>query len=147
MPYATAADIVSLYTQELVDKIAWDEITEAVNTPAIERALSEAAAEIDTHLSGRYPIPIHPVPPILRKLNVDMAIYHVAFGYSRRTDEMRVRYDDALKMLLRIADGKAGLGIASTVATVDGEGNVIAGGNSPGTGINAFGSLKTRRAN
>ena len=144
--YATLADVVQIYTQELVDKIAWDVDSSAVNAAAVTRALEEASAEIDTHISSRYPIPVHPTPPILRKLCVDIGVYNVAFGYSRRTDEMRLRYDDAIKMLIRIADGRAGLGLASPVSTADPDGGTNSG-PAPGTGVMTFGSIRTRRAN
>lgn len=109
MAYATRSDIEELYGAQLVSIIA--DLTEdgQAEDVAIERALEEASSEIDTYLSVQYLTPVDPAPPILVQLCRDMAIYRLALQSSVRTTEMRTRYEDAIKMLERIAAGKASL--------------------------------------
>jgi phage gp36-like protein len=123
MAYATREDIESLYGPQLVSIIA--DLTEdgQPEDVAVERALNEASSEIDTYLAVQYLTPINPAPPILVQLCRDMAIYRLALQSSVRTTEMRTRYEDAIKMLERIAAGKASLPPVDGDLNRDGEVN------------------------
>lgn len=113
MPYATIEDIRTLRGEKVLTFISDLDGDDVANDPAIEQGLADAAAEIDAYLSGSglFSLPFETVPPVLRKLCVDMAVYNVALLRPTRPDEFRVRYEDAIKLLIRIADGKAGLGL------------------------------------
>lgn len=119
MPYATSADIETIYSANVLDRIAYnpDLPTPGRDPAMISRAVDEASAEIDTHLSVAFSVPIEPTPPILRQLCVDIAIYRMALTFDKLTLEITERYKSATKMLERIADGKAGLGIPRTAET------------------------------
>lgn len=111
MPYATIEDIRTLRGEKVLTFISDLDGDDVANDPAIQQGLDDAAAEIDTYLSSLFSLPFETVPPVLRKLCVDMAIYGVSLLRPTRPDEFRVRYEDAVKLLIRIADGKAGLGL------------------------------------
>jgi phage gp36-like protein len=113
MAYATLSDIETIYSPSVLDRIAYNPDLETPGRDAamVARACDEATAEIDTHLSVTYSVPINPTPPILRQLAVDIAIYRMALTFDKMTVEITERYKSATKMLERIADGKAGLGI------------------------------------
>lgn len=110
MPYATQADIIEQYSEaELV--IASDHDGDGLaDTEVVERALDAAANEIDTYLAVRYPLPLATVPAILKPLSVDIALYKMSTG-TAVTDEKRRRYEDALRLLTRIAEGKITFGL------------------------------------
>ncbi len=116
MPYATAQDIERIYSASVLDRVAYNpDLSPPGRDPQmIARALDEAQAEIDTYLSVGYTLPINPIPPILRQLSVDIAIYRMALTFDKLTEEMRERYKSCCDLLKRIADGKAGLGIQTT---------------------------------
>jgi len=90
-----------------------DENLGAINQARIDEAISTAQGEVDGYLQERYDVPLSPVPPLITGACVDVALYHL---YSRRMEtlpEIRSkRYDNAVRLLLRIADGKLSLGIA-----------------------------------
>lgn len=111
MPYATIEDIRTLRGEKVLTFISDLDGDDVANDPALEQGLSDASSEIDTLLSVRFTLPFETVPPVLRKLCVDMAVYGVSLLRPTRPDEFRVRYEDAIKLLTRIADGKAGLGL------------------------------------
>lgn len=77
---------------------------------AYDVALSKASAEIDIHLSARYALPLPAAPAGLVTPCVNMAVYHVAIRHTALTTTIEDRYKQAVELLERIADGKAGLG-------------------------------------
>ncbi len=107
MQYATRTNIDEVYGVEFVA----DLLDEGVDADAaIADALKRASAEIDVHLSARYSLPLSAAPLALVTPCINMGIYHLAMRHSHLTDNMRDRYKDAVDLLKRIADGKAGLG-------------------------------------
>ncbi|MEM7046989.1 MAG: DUF1320 domain-containing protein [Pseudomonadota bacterium] len=104
MTYATSKDIENAYGKgSLPDG--------GGTSAAVTAALSAATAEIDTYLAGRYDLPLATPPPILKALCVDIALYKTSLDIGSLTDERRKRYEDALALLRRLADGKADLGL------------------------------------
>lgn len=108
MAYASAQDIVELYGQAAL-YVADHDRDGAADAGVVERALASAEAEIDTYIGARYPLPLATVPAFLKQLCVDIAVYRLALSADVLTEEHRRRYDDAIKHLMRIAEGKAAL--------------------------------------
>lgn len=110
MAYSTINDVLKMLSE--ADLI---ELTEDVNATAydplvVDRAITDADAEIDGYVGARYKVSRAPVPPVLRKYSVDMAIYNL---YSRRqivNAAWRKRYEDAISYLTLVAQGKISLG-------------------------------------
>ena len=123
MPYAAQADIESRYGNNLLLTIADPDGTGVVNTGLVTLALSDASEFIDSHLQERYQLPLATVPSLLVVLAVDIAVYRIAV---LPTDEMRSRYEDALKLLKSIAKGELQLGLAPPPQT-EGQSAVISG--------------------
>ena len=105
--YATESDIVKRYGQDALD-LAFARAGDLANPAAVSQALDDASDEIDTYLMGRYSLPLDPVPPVLTRLCVDMALYHGS-DLAALTDERRTRYEDAVALLTRISEGKVSL--------------------------------------
>jgi phage gp36-like protein len=61
-------------------------------------------------VSARYPLPLNPVPTILRNINVDLALYAAALT-SDKMFELDRRAENWRKHLTMLAKGHAGLGI------------------------------------
>jgi phage gp36-like protein len=84
-----------------------------INLENVQRAIDNAASEIDSYASVRNKVPFNPVPPIIRKLAVDIALYNL---FSRKwtgdeEDNIIRRYKNAVKMLEKIAEGTIMLGV------------------------------------
>lgn len=111
MAYATQSDIEAQLSLGELIQLTDDEGLGAVNADRVARAIADADEEIDGYLQSRMAVPIAPVPGIIRKVSVDLAVYNL---YSRRGDAMpdtrRDRYENALKLLVKVAEGKIGLG-------------------------------------
>jgi len=80
----------------------------------IDEAVAAADGTIDAYCQSRYVIPLSPVPPKIRQISVDIAVYNL---YSRKTlsmPEIRTeRNKESLRFLEKVADGKIRLGASS----------------------------------
>lgn len=108
--YATQEELEATYDEKLLVRVADYDGDEMADPDVVERGLIAADDIINAYLSIRYPVPVTPVTGILKTLAIDIAVYKMAMSPNARTDEMRVRYEDALIMLQRIADNKIGIG-------------------------------------
>lgn len=129
--YCTFADIKAQLPEEVIVQLTDDEnlhptaIDELIAGHAaivsrINEAIETADTEIDGYCATRYTVPFNPVPGVVNKLSVELAIYYL---YSRRStpEKIEKRYDKATARLKDIATGKFTLGIdpapiASTTA-------------------------------
>ena len=102
--YSTISDIQKLIGEDELIKLSSDQ--ETADNDIIERAISDADAEINSYLATRYLTPlISPIPTIIRKFSVDIAIYNLA---SRRDAENEIRtqrYKDSIKFLTNVSKG------------------------------------------
>ncbi|MEH2517481.1 phage gp36-like protein [Bradyrhizobium sp. AZCC 1610] len=122
MGYATKEDIDELYGTDLLVRVA-DYNRDGQPDPEVVAKGLQAAGEIcDAYLSAQYTIPVTPTPGVVKNCAIDIAVYKIALGRTGRTDEMRVRYEDALALLEKISTGKVGLGLPPTTGE-DEEGN------------------------
>lgn len=80
----------------------------------ISGVIEDASSDIDAYLSERYDVPLDPQPRVLTRLASDLSRYYL---YDDAVDPQGViasRYNAAIKMLARIADGTVKLGDDST---------------------------------
>jgi phage gp36-like protein len=121
MGYASREDIDKLYGTDLLIRVADYDRDGQPDPDVIARGL-EAADEIcDAYLSAQYTIPVTPTPGVVKNCAIDIAVYKMALGRTGRTDEMRVRYEDALALLEKISTGKVGLGLPPETDPTTGE--------------------------
>ena len=126
MAYCSAQDVTDQIEAKTLAQLCFDDWDkefetdqarqEAVDKAVADRtakAIADASALIDGHLAGRYAVPLAPVPPIVRKHAVDLAVYNL---YARKdlVPEVRTqRHKDAMKFLEAVAAGKNSLGVAT----------------------------------
>jgi phage gp36-like protein len=109
MAYATQQDIIDRYGADALYVAADRDNNDAVDTAAVDRALDDASDEINTYVGKKYQLPLNPVPTVLLRICVDIALYRLSFGLAF-TEEKRKRYEDAVRFLEGISTGKASLG-------------------------------------
>lgn len=117
MNYCTYEDIQGHIPEarlvEVTDDLAPNASGE-VKVTIVEKAIKESSTLIDSYVRKRFPRPFQSVPEVLRMVCVDLSIYNL---YERVTelnitDGMKLRYDNAIKLLIRIADGQQDIGVA-----------------------------------
>jgi phage gp36-like protein len=111
MGYATKEDIDELYGTDLLVRVADYNKDGQPDDDVVEKGLLNADEICNAYLSAQYTVPVVPTPGIVQACAIDIAVYKMALGRTGRTDEMRVRYEDALAMLEKISTGKIGLGL------------------------------------
>lgn len=111
MGYATQEDIEELYGEDLLVRVADHDRDGTPDPEVVTKGLQAADELCDAFLSAQYTVPVTPTPGIVRSCAIDIAIYKMALDRAPRTEEMRLRYEDALKLLEKISTGKVGLGL------------------------------------
>ena len=79
---------------------------------ALERSLADASSEIDGYVAVRHTLPLAPVPAVLVRLCVDLAVQLRSSGSALATEDKRRRADRVRELLRDIAAGKISLGSA-----------------------------------
>ena len=108
--YCSKADILERLEEQVLAQLTDDAAGVTVDDAKVDRAIADAQAEIDGYVGTRRPVPLSPAPDIIRKVCVELAIYHL---YSRRMgapDEWRTRYEDDRRWLEQAAAGRVSLG-------------------------------------
>lgn len=118
--YATQQDIIDLYGEPTLIRVSDVNRTRAIDPQVVEAALEGADDEINVYLSSQYDVPLTYTTRSLRRIAVNIAVYTMALGRAERTDEMRKRYEDAIKLLTLMSAGKVGLGLPMVDSDGDG---------------------------
>ena len=114
MSYCDIDDLQEQISEDELIGLSDDAAAGAVDDDVISRAIADADAVVDVYCHERYTVPLTPVPAMIRRVSVDIAIYNL---YSRRDDSApetrQDRYKEALRFLEKVAAGKIGLGVAT----------------------------------
>ncbi len=126
MTYATQSDLTDRF-----GAVELAQVTDRVNgtvidTTVLGRALNDADAEIDSYLATRYALPLASTPVVVLRLASDIARYRLYDDAA--PNQVRVRYDDAVSLLKRIASGDVQLAGSTLLAPAvgTGHGNAVA---------------------
>ena len=123
MTYATADQCVEKFGRaEAIDLTNLDDPTaEEIDTIVLSRAIEDASALIDSYLSGRYSLPFADAPQVLIPRCLDIARYSLDRTSAR--EDVRQRYEDAIRWLEMVAKGVVNLGLTATNTEVKGSEN------------------------
>lgn len=111
--YATAEDMVRKFGLREVLMLADPEDTGEIDSTILDGALTEASAEIDTYLAGRYRLPLDPMPAHLATICCNIARYMLTGDERLETNAIGERYKAAVRYLELVASGKVTLGPAA----------------------------------
>ena len=116
MSYSTIEDLIKLIPREALIQLTDDENADAPVAARVEEAIRQADSEIDSYCAVKYETPFDPVPDIVKKCSVDIAVYNL---YSRRVEDIpparSERYRNALRELEGIAKGTISIGMGAAV--------------------------------
>lgn len=119
MAYATLVDAQNIYGADAIAVVCDRDQDGVVDSTSFALHLTIASEEIDGYLLGRYQLPLATPPTIFKKYAVDLAIYNCALGSDVRTDEMRVRREDAILYLRGVAEGRIKLIVADSTTVAN----------------------------
>lgn len=117
MNYCTLEDIRGHVPEARLVEITDDthpNNTGSVQGGIVEKAIEESSNIIDAYIGKRFKLPLPGIPSVLRSICVDLAIYNLYERVTEMnvTEGMKLRYNNAVAMLKRIADGEMSIGIA-----------------------------------
>ncbi len=117
MAYCTQSDIIEQLDEDILVQLTDDAGTGDVDESAVERAIADADAEIDAYCQGRYDIPLSPVPAMIRRISVDIAVYHLCSRRGEPPDVRKDRYKNAVRFLEKVMTGGIKLGATEPTVT------------------------------
>lgn len=107
--YATLSDLTSRYGEGELVNLTDVNRTGSVNVTVLNQAIADADGEIDSYLAARYSLPLTTVPTALLRVACDITRYRL--HDDRAPEEVRKRYEDAVKWLAAVANGSVSLGM------------------------------------
>lgn len=132
MSYATQADLELRFKQQELIELTDDAGLGVIDAAAVAVVLADTDAEINGYLAGRYSLPLTQTSQELVRLACDIARYRLFDTHAN--EQVKARYDDAIKKLRDVSNGKASLGIdqASQPVAVAGGATITSGGRDFG---------------
>lgn len=112
MAYSSITDIIKAIPESNLIQLTDDANSGTVDNSIVDAAIAEADATINGFLQERYPVPLLPVPELIKSISVDLAVFKL---YTRRfemetPEGIRDRYKNAIKLLEMIQNGKVVIG-------------------------------------
>lgn len=108
--YATREDMVLAFGERECVSLTDRQYTGQIDNDVLNAKLAEASAHIDSYLAGRYPTPWPDTPRILVGRCCDITRYLLCGAGTQCTEVIRERYEDAIRYLERVAEGRIPLG-------------------------------------
>lgn len=120
MAYAAIADMQKRIAGHLLEQLAPAVAPATLDNDRINTAIADADALIDGYLGSRYAVPFTTVPPLIKKLSVDIAIYYLHQGYQelKMPEGVKERYDDAIRSLEELKSGEILLAGSTSAAAL-----------------------------
>ena len=85
--------------------------TGVIDAVVLAQGLTSADDEINAYLASKYSLPLASTPVIVRDFACDMARYRLCSAEVTETEEVRNRYNDAIKFFNKVAKGEISLGL------------------------------------
>lgn len=104
MPYATQTDLEDAFGVAEIVQLADRDGDTVADAAFVAAVLARADSLIDGYLSGRYALPIDPIPVVLTATACDLARYWLYDDAA--PDRIRSAYEDAIAWLKDVASGK-----------------------------------------
>lgn len=119
MPYATANDFTARFGPDELLQLTDRNHDGATDADVLGQAISDADAEIDAYLAGRFALPLSgTVPPVLVRIACDVIRYRL--WDQAASEEVTTRYNAAVKFLQSVASGLVKIGVEpEPAATAD----------------------------
>lgn len=122
MTYAVQQDLEQRFGRDELVQLTDRAGAGLVDTAVLGQALDDADGLIDGYLATRYTVPLATVPKVIVTFACDIARYYLYDDAA--SEQVRKRYEDAVKFLSAVASGELSLG-------VDDSGETPASGDLP----------------
>lgn len=119
MAYCTEADLAKLLPETVLINLSNDSAgATTVNSTNVAEMIDQADREIDSYVSiAGHAVPFETIPPLIANLSAKMAIWNLHLRKYFNSEIWRKTYEDCLRILTRIAEGKMALLPTTDTAT------------------------------
>jgi phage gp36-like protein len=100
--YATVLDVERRLDPVHLIELADDDRDGMADAEVVEAAIADADGLIDAYLQDRYPIPLDPVPALVRKLSIDLAVANL---FARRRESVSPAHEARARLATEILIG------------------------------------------
>lgn len=109
--YLTVEEFLDIWpTNEIVQLSNLDDpLGDSIDAPLIGQAIDDASETVNGYLANRYALPLPQTPKLIKRQVADIARYFL-HRYDPPED-VRRRYDDAIKLLEKIRRGDIAIGV------------------------------------
>ncbi|WP_051273246.1 gp436 family protein [Desulfotruncus alcoholivorax] len=116
--YCTLDDLLGRVPEHVIIDCTDDEDTGQINEGRVNQAIEDATSEINSYCMANYDVPFNPVPNVIKKHCVDIALYNLmsrrGFDEEKGSDRIiQERYKSSVRVLENIARGLITLGVAN----------------------------------
>lgn len=119
--YCTIDDLLKQSSAEVLIRCTDDEGNEEINQDIVTEKIIDAQTEIDSYCRSQYNVPFAPVPGLIKKLAVDIALYNLISRRGLHEDSPDIilvkRYKDAVRLLENLAKGIVTIGTGTDMST------------------------------
>ena len=105
--YCTADDLVLRFGQREITQLTDYDRDDQPDAAVLNQAMADTAAEIDSYIGARYPLPLDTVPAVLELHACDICRFRLYRDGA--PEEVAERYTIAIRWLKDVAQGKAQL--------------------------------------
>lgn len=110
MPYCTTDDIQSAVEEQKLAQWTDDEAGTEVDEDRVTEAIEDADGLVDSYCSARYEVPFSPVPKVIRRASIAIAVKYLASRRSFTLNEDQQRaYDETVSWLRDVSRGLANI--------------------------------------
>ncbi len=109
MTYATRQDLVERFGQQELLELTDKTNQGSIDDTAVTRALTDADAQINGAIAGRYDLPLPSTPVVLKRIACDIARYYLYDD--KATEQVTKRYNDAVTQVNAIGAGTLSMGL------------------------------------
>lgn len=115
MEYALIVDLINRLGNKAVVELTNPNVRATeVNAEVAKSALSDGQGLVDSYIGQRVSLPLAIVPPFIKTLTLDLAIYYLQsklISHNKESSSVKL-YDEAIKHLERFAKGETSLGLS-----------------------------------
>ena len=107
MAYCTLDDILGSMDEADVIGYTDDEDAGTVDEARVDQAIEMAGVTIEAYIGGRYQVPLDPVPDLVKRLAVDLAVFEICSRRSDPPENREQKRQMAVRLLEKIGTGSA----------------------------------------
>jgi phage gp36-like protein len=119
MAYCDLQGLLERYGEAEVLGYADPHSTGEADAALVERLAADVDAEIDTHLDGRYPLPLTETPRVVTRIAADLLRERLMLAAGARLDSdapERRSAEDARRLLRELSAGRLSIGLPTPAA-------------------------------